>query len=544
MKRHFDLPHVIAALLVVVAALFSAAMSHAQSREARSALIIGISKYGTPGAETLEGVKHDVISAQRIAEAMGIPASRTVVVRDEQATRDGILRALDKLAAGAAPGGRVLIYYSGHGARVFDATLGGCREALLAYDGQMVSHEDIARRTRRIGEVSDKLLVFFDACHSAGVSTLRGASEALSARSITGSSLKAKYSPAGSADPAACQKFSNYSARGGLLQAATRLGTLAENMVEITSSRADEVSWDDKDKGGLATQGVRDCLLGKAVDTDGSGATTLGEIQACAQKFLNDRFRSEPAKLQHVSIKGNRNLIVATAQRPPVLAQATAPQAVTPAQPAATAPAPAPTPPPAATPVAVAPSPPVVAAPVAPPAPAAPPPVVEPALASLATLKDIEAQRDPRWRVSVTPKPAALRIGRDRLNLTIKSGFDGHVYIVLLGTDRKSFSLLFPNGLDRDNRIKADVAMVLPRPDWTVTASGPAGTDELLVMVSETPRDLSSLNPTPPDAKEPFVFTLNDLPGRGALIDFLTGRGVTERSERFGAARLTVKEVK
>jgi Cu+-exporting ATPase len=150
MKRHFAFTRAVAGLLAVIAALLSATVSHAQPREARSALIIGISQYGTPGAETLEGVRHDVTSAQRIAEAMGIPALRTVVLRDGQATRDGILRALDQLAAGAAPGGRVLIYYSGHGARVFDATLGGCREALLAYDGQLVSHEDIARRTRRI----------------------------------------------------------------------------------------------------------------------------------------------------------------------------------------------------------------------------------------------------------------------------------------------------------------------------------------------------------------------------------------------------------
>jgi hypothetical protein len=37
---------------------------------------------------------------------------------------------------------------------------------------------------------------------------------------------------------------------------------------------------------------------------------------------------------------------------------------------------------------------------------------------------------------------------------------------LLLGSDRKSFYLLFPNGLDSDNRIRANQRLSLPRPDW------------------------------------------------------------------------------
>ena len=176
--------------------------------------------------------------------------------------------------------------------------------------------------------------------------------------------------------------------------------------------------------------------------------------------------------------------------------------------------------------------------------PNTPEPPVEPALASLATLKEIEAQANPRRRIEITAEKTALRIGKDPLNLQIKSARDGYVYLVLLGSDRKSFYVLFPNGLDKDNVIRANVPMRLPRPDWKVVAQGPAGTDHLLVLVSDTPRNLSALTLSPPDAKAPFTFALNDLPGRSALFDFFSGRGVTGTSEAFGAKLIAIQEVR
>jgi hypothetical protein len=66
----------------------------------------------------------------------------------------------------------------------------------------------------------------------------------------------------------------------------------------------------------------------------------------------------------------------------------------------------------------------------------------------------------------------------------------------------------------------------------------------MLVVVSDTPRDLSALTLSPPDARTPFTFALNDLPGRAALFDFFSGGGVTGASESFGAKLLTIKEVR
>ncbi len=164
-------------------------------------------------------------------------------------------------------------------------------------------------------------------------------------------------------------------------------------------------------------------------------------------------------------------------------------------------------------------------------------------LASLATLADIEQQRDPRMVLDVKLSKSVLKIGKDALDLSIKSSHDGYIYLVLLGSDRKSFYVLYPNGLDKDNRIKAGQTRKLPRPDWQLEAAGPPGVDHLLVMVAASPRQIDRLTMTEPNATNPFTFALNEIGGRAALINFLVHNKDGEGSERFGAQLLTVKEV-
>ena len=103
--------------------------------------------------------------------------------------------------------------------------------------------------------------------------------------------------------------------------------------------------------------------------------------------------------------------------------------------------------------------------------------------------------------------------------------------------------MLYPNGLDRENKILAGQALVIPGPDWQVKASGPAGTNHLLAIVADSPRKLENLAISAPTASAPFTFSLNDIGGRAALINFLTGYGIDGRSESFGAQLIAVKEV-
>ena len=514
----------------------------------RSALIVGVSTYNSPSVPPLKGVPHDIANARAMARAMGIPDDRMTVLLDSQATKAAILVALERLASAMNEGGRAFIYFTGHGTRWYEPSAKGCREGLLAYDRRAITNEEIAQRIKRLGEMADKVVVVFDACHSDGV---RGAGQPKT-RSIAAGGLTPKFSPEVSGEAQVCDQVSNMLTRS-LLAESTKLGALEENFVQITSARADEVSFDDPEKGGLATQGLTQCLLSSATDSDGSGAASIREIEVCAQRIVNEKLKPFPdLRPHHIRVIGNRNIVPVAVVRPP---QASA-QLVE-APPASIPPVQTPTPVAApANPPPAPPSPPplpVALIPVLPPAsalpaqPAAAEPVIQPpapTMASLATLKDIEQQRNPRRKVDVKLSRSELRIGKDPLQLTVTSSHAGHVYLVMLGSDGKSFYLLFPNGLDSDNRIAAGKPLSLPRPDWQLMARGPTGENHLLVLVADTPRDLTSWSTAPPSAAAPFTYSLTDLPGRTSLLEFLIGRGVTGTSESFGARLLSIKEVK
>ena len=502
----------------------------AQPSSNRSALIIGVGEYGYSGVTPLAGVKHDMVSAAKIAAAMGIPENNVKYIRNSQATKANILEALKQLGDTSGEGSRTFVYFSGHGTR--QPSGNECVEGLLTYEGSTISNQEFAGATQKIAKTSDKFITLVDACHSEGVVPPKSQTRALLQDQLT---PKFYLKSGTSAD--ACSVISNYKTRS-LLPEVTKLGALKENFVQVSSSRPDEVSFDEPDKGGLATQGIRDCLLGQARDTNQSGAVTLEEVQQCAQRFVDGRLKNVPGiKPHHITVTGNRNLI--PVQRPPtVVAVATPPieppkPVVTPPTPPVivAAPDPAPQPP-------VSSSPPIVIS-----APEKVPPH-EPLLASLATLNDIEQQRNPRRVVDVKLSKPVMKIGKDSLDLSIKSSHDGFIYMILLGSDAKSFYVLFPNGLDKNNAIKAGQTVRIPKPDWEVKAAGPVGTNNLLVMVSDSPRKLNTLSMSEPTAAEPFTYALNDIGGRSALISFLTNAGTDGKSESFGAKLLAIKEVK
>lgn len=670
-RRAAKLRTLLGAALAGWLALSSA--SPVQASDARTALIIGISRYADPAVTPLRGVEHDMASARAIARAMDIPEQGTRVVRNAQATKAGLLAALRELGERTRDGSRALIYFSGHGTRFYDPQAGGCVEGLLTYDGQVITNAELAQATQPVGQRADKLIVMLDACHSEGVLPAKAMTRGL------GEALVPKFSTAASASPAACSVVANYRTRG-LFAESTRLGALRENVVMITSARPDEVSFDEPERGGLATQAIRDCLLGKARDLDASGAVSLEEIRACAQSIVNERLRPFPALSPHtLTLSGNRNLVPVAVSRPAAQAEpataspaavaiaaanpaagagtppgsgalvsSTPPASPTPERPRPTTPplagpaspgppaavaqgapvrptggssrvqegsagslqegagpvaAPAiaqvanpaagggaaierprpvaaPTPPPvvsvtppssqppaqaahagtavASAPGVAAPAPAIAPGPSRPATPSAIPSVVpgpaapaasspatdpSPPFASLATLTDIASQADPRRAPEVSGHDRRLSIGRDTLELVVTPPRDGYLYLVLLGSDARSFYLLFPNGLDMDNRVRAGQPLRLPREDWRIRAAGPAGVNQLLVVVSDTPRALERLGRARPDAKAPFTFALNTLGGRRALFDFLTS-APTGGAESFGARLLAVEEVK
>jgi len=94
------------------------------------------------------------------------------------------------------------------------------------------------------------------------------------------------------------------------------------------------------------------------------------------------------------------------------------------------------------------------------------------------------------FNVSATPRQQTVRIGKDKLGFEIRSSHAGYVYVYLLSANGE-LSLLFPNLLDKNNRIKADQTLALPRTSWPITAGGPRGINHFAVLVSKYERNFT-----------------------------------------------------
>ncbi|CAN7501332.1 caspase family protein [Pseudoduganella sp. LjRoot289] len=507
------------------AAVPVASSAPSQPRAGRHALIIAIGDYISPAVPPLLGTDYDVDSASQMASAMQVPAQNIRVLRNRDATAARIEQEIAELNKRTQPGDRVFFYFSGHGSRYFNtaASEQGCVEALLPADSVPLTNGRIASLLKPISDKADKMFVFYDACHSGGI---LGKPLAVT-RSLAGRrKLTPKFSPAGVAD--VCTKPANIKTRS-LSSEAASAGALPQNIVMVSSSRPDEVSFDDEQGGGVATQAWRDCMLHDVKDLDQSGAISVNEIADCAQKQMEARFEGDKQfGVQHMILGGNAGFVpgwMAAGNTPQSKPGATLAGAAPPAPAAAASAAGAAAPAGAGTGAAAAGAA-VVAASSSGGSPAVP-------AASGAALADILAQSDPRRKVTIGAASKVLRIGKDALDLSVTSSHDGHVYIVLLGSDNHSYYMLFPNDRDRNNAILAGQTLKLPRPQWRITAQGPMGTDRMLVVVSATPRDLGVLGN---NKSGPFTYSLTDGAGRARLQWLLsTSAAVTQTECQPGA---------
>ena len=471
-------------------------------KASRHALIIGVGEYKVSGVMSLKGVPNDMQSAKQMAMAMSIPEDNITYLRDHQATADQIRQAIQDLNARVRPGDRVFVYYSGHGTRWVDpkGNPDHCTEGLLSTDGQAITNTEVGELLSPIANKTDKLMVFYDACHSGGI-----ASQPLRTRSMGASAGQLTPKFVGTLSSEACAKPANMKTRSLSTELGAK-GILPENIVSIAASRPDEVSFDDAKSGGLATVAWRDCMLGKAKDMDQSGSVSVAEITRCAQDSLNLKLAQYPDILgQHMTIGGNKEFI-------PTFQVASAGAVSLPVSAPATAPSVTPNVPPTQTAVSLVPS--------------EPEPSTQ-AVQPAQLLAHIHAQRDASRVLTVSAQPSVMRIQQDPLRLNIQSPRSGYLYIALAGSDQKSLYLLFPNSLDGDNYVQANQTIELPRTGWRVTAGGPKGVNTVLVMVADSPRHVAQLAG---QKAGPFVKPLLSLEGKSQLNTLL---GQSENSDQL-----------
>jgi serine/threonine protein kinase len=94
--------------------------------------------------------------------------------------------------------------------------------------------------------------------------------------------------------------------------------------------------------------------------------------------------------------------------------------------------------------------------------------------------------------VSAVPKSGVVKTARkDKLEFSVTSAVEGYVYVYLLSSAGDMLQL-FPNQLDKRNRIKVGETLRLPRASWPLEAGGPAGTNRFIAVVTKSDRDFAN----------------------------------------------------
>ena len=468
------------------------------ARSNRHALLIGVGHPADAGA--LPGVRFDRDSATQIALAMQVPRTHIRTLDDDEASADGIRQAIAALGQGVGEGDRVFVYFSGYGTRTAASDAAACSDALVAEDGGAhgaITLAELASLLKPISDRTDKLLLMVDAGFAEGAVDAGGAAGGDGfVNANDEGALRSRFLHGGAGCAATTAK------RNLQVVAGPEPGAFAPPLI-VLDAGGGRVAYDDAQKGGLATEFLRDCLLRDAHDLDGSGAVSVDALRQCTQGKLDQRLRGD-ARLQRelLAASGNTAFVPVWSGAAPARNEAAAP-----------------------------------------------------AISGAQALAQLFDQRDARRSVQVRLGSDHLRVQQDALDFTVSSDRPGYVYVAMAGSDNQSLQLLFPNDLDRDNRIAAGQPMALPHPTWRAKAGGPEGTDTLLVIVADGPRDLAGLG-----AKAgPFISSLNDAGGRAQLGALMSrSRGADAQacataaaagrdpacSDAYGAALLSVQEIR
>ncbi|WP_419939801.1 caspase family protein [Candidatus Palauibacter sp.] len=214
----------------------------------RYALLVGINDY--PGrAADLRGPLGDVaIMHDILVRNYGFLTENILVLRDNQATRDNIIRAFASHLGQAGPDGVAAFFFSGHGREggenigVLDLEVNGVDESLVVWGPgeytSLILDDEVGFLLD--GLEAERILVVIDACYS-GTSTMSGGPiQAKEASDSDLSNLRLPRSLAG--------KFNESSLRAGADGADDLLpGLIAvrrpERHVLMAAAREDEKAW-------------------------------------------------------------------------------------------------------------------------------------------------------------------------------------------------------------------------------------------------------------------------------------------------------------
>lgn len=112
------------------------------------------------------------------------------------------------------------------------------------------------------------------------------------------------------------------------------------------------------------------------------------------------------------------------------------------------------------------------------------------AVNAAAALRDIQNRASREYQVTLAPAQSTLRVRQDYLGFSVSTNKPGYLYLLQVGSDGKTFNMLFPNKIDTSNYVTAGNHQ-FPRPSWRVRAAGPVGTSHIIAVITPTQRNVS-----------------------------------------------------
>jgi len=238
-------------IFIVLSGIFLlAAVNPRQTGPQKLALIIAIGSYDSvTGWKSISSL-NDINYMKPALLGQGFIEDNIEILRNQQATKSGIVDAIDRLIAKAKPGDIVVFHFSGHGQQIYDDgkkdEADGYDEALVPYNASMRYGGGYTGQNHlRDDELGDKLkllrknigkegslLVLLDACHS-GTAT-RGQEIAIT----RGGDEKC--------EPQGYSKTIT-SSRGSGSEGVFDDKELLSNMVVISAASADQLNYETKD---------------------------------------------------------------------------------------------------------------------------------------------------------------------------------------------------------------------------------------------------------------------------------------------------------
>lgn len=388
------------------------------------ALIMTIGNYSNPAAN-LRGIDVDAANARKIALSMGVPAGNITELRDSQLSSRGIADAMNTLSIRIRAGDKVFVYYSGHGGQEPADGANACREGIVAHDLKLYPDSQFTADLQRVAARAGQVIMFNDSCFSGGL-----VDEAKTLNRSLYAAAQGKAIRLAKTGGLAGATDGGYTCGQAVNAKMSRnlqvIKADGSRYVYIAAASDREVAWATS-SGSSATNAWLRCLT-SGTDRDRSGVLTGGEIQRCAQSALAGQYN------QTITLVGDSSLPLSLVGESSVGGSGSA--------------------------------------------------EVNPANA----LRDLAAGASDSIRVQIRASNDQLTIGRDALDFTVNTDKAGYLYLLHVGSDGKTFDLLFPNSVDSSNYVQAGTH-ALPRPSWRVKAGGPPGTSYVMAVLAETPRE-------------------------------------------------------